>query len=57
MTGQTGPGTAARCRTLLSAATKQVATPDHVAALFTDEPGAHVDLAVDQLSLAGLLAG
>ncbi|MGV9800142.1 hypothetical protein ACWDTP_19050 [Mycobacterium sp. NPDC003449] len=56
MVDQSGDGTAERCRSLLSAATAHTATADEVAALFSDRPDAEVDVAVDQLSLAGLLA-
>jgi hypothetical protein len=56
MTGQTGPGMEAQCRSLLTAATDQQATPEDVAALFPNQPPANVNLAIHQLSLAGLLA-
>ena len=56
MVSQTGPGTESQCESLLTAATDRDATRDDVAAIFANTPGADVDTAVDQLSLAGLLA-
>ncbi|MFD0787950.1 hypothetical protein ACFQZ8_28920, partial [Micromonospora azadirachtae] len=56
MTGQTGPGTAAACEGLLTALGAHRATSREVAAIFTRVPGADIDAAVNQLSLAGLLA-
>jgi hypothetical protein len=56
MAGQTGPGTEAQCRSLLTAATNHEATPDDVAALFRKQPPANANMAIHQLSLAGLLA-
>lgn len=56
MTGHTGPGTTLACEALLTAATNRDATADQVAALFTGQPDADVDTAVNQLDLAGLLA-
>jgi len=56
MTSHVGPGRAAQCRSLLTAATNHQANPDDVAALFPEQPRANVDMAIDQLSLAGLLA-
>jgi hypothetical protein len=44
------------CEALLTAATNNNATHDDVAAIFANNPGADVDEAVNQLSLAGLLA-
>ncbi|WP_218106696.1 hypothetical protein [Micromonospora pallida] len=55
MVGQTGPGTAGPCGTLLTAAANGHATTAHVAALFAHRPDADVGAAVNQLSLAGLL--
>ncbi len=57
MTDLTGQATEARCRSLLTAATDRRATPDDVAALFPGQPPAAVNMAIHQLSLAGLLAG
>lgn len=56
MTSQTGPGTGDQCESLLTAATNHSATPDDVAAIFTNKPDADVATATNQLSLAGLLA-
>jgi hypothetical protein len=56
MTTQTGPGTEDQCRRLLTAAGNHAATPDDVAAIFVNDADADVDGAVNQLSLAGLLA-
>lgn len=53
---QTGPGTEDQCRRLLAAAGAQIATHDEVAATFVNHPEADVAAAVNQLSLAGLLA-
>jgi hypothetical protein len=56
MADRTGPGTEARCRSLLTAATNHEATPGDVAALFPNQPPANVNMAIHQLSLAGVLA-
>jgi hypothetical protein len=56
MISQTGPDTEDQCRRLLTAASDHTATHDEVAALFTNHPDADVDAAINQLSLAGLLA-
>jgi hypothetical protein len=56
MTGQTGPGVEAECEALLTAAVQRSATAADVAAVFADKPDADVAAAVNQLSLAGLLA-
>jgi len=56
MVDQIGPGTEDRCESLLTAASGHTATRDDVAAVFTDTPDADVDAAVNQLSLAGVLA-
>ncbi|MGE2817962.1 hypothetical protein ACQI5H_22880 [Mycobacterium heidelbergense] len=56
MMSQTGPNTEDQCHSLLTAASGHAATNDDVAAIFTNHPGADVDAAVNQLSLAGLLA-
>jgi hypothetical protein len=56
MISETGPGAQERCRTLLTAASNQTATHPDVAAIFTNHPEADVAAAVNQLSLAGLLA-
>ncbi|MEU4678587.1 hypothetical protein [Micromonospora sp. NPDC023737] len=56
MTSQTGPGTAAACGGLLTALNAHRGTTREVAALFTRVLGADIDAAVNQLSLAGLLA-
>lgn len=55
MAGQAGPGTEGRCGSLLTAATGQNATAEDMAAIFV-RPGADLDTATNQLSLAGLLA-
>jgi hypothetical protein len=56
MVSQTGPGTENQCEALLTAATDNNATRDDVAAIFANHPDADLDEAVNQLSLAGLLA-
>jgi hypothetical protein len=56
MITQTGPGTEDQCRRLLTAALSHAATPNDVAAIFVNHSNADVDGAVNQLSLAGLLA-
>jgi hypothetical protein len=56
MTSQTGVGTADQCGVLLTAAAANSATRDDVAAVFANNTEADVDTAVNQLSLAGLLA-
>jgi hypothetical protein len=56
MVSQTGPGTEDRCHRLLTAASNRSATHDDVVAIFTNHPDADIDGAVNQLSLAGLLA-
>ncbi|SEH82333.1 hypothetical protein SAMN04489835_4559 [Mycolicibacterium rutilum] len=57
MVALTGPGTEAQCAALLAAAVEHSATTAAVAAIFTNVPGADVAAAVNQLSLAGVLAG
>ncbi|ODQ91828.1 hypothetical protein [Mycolicibacterium flavescens] len=57
MVGQTGPGTEAQCVALLAAAVRHEATPTEVEVIFTNAPRADVAAAVNQLSLAGVLAG
>jgi hypothetical protein len=56
MVSQTGPGTESQCEALLTAATDNNATRDDVAAILANTPSADLDEAVNQLSLAGLLA-
>jgi hypothetical protein len=51
-----GPGREDEGEALLTAALNHSATPAEVAAIFGDLPDADVDTAVNQLSLAGLLA-
>nr|WP_234712898.1 hypothetical protein [Mycolicibacterium komanii]CRL74538.1 hypothetical protein CPGR_03711 [Mycolicibacterium komanii] len=57
MVALTGPGTESACASLLSAAAARTATTADVAAIFTNTPDADVAAAVNQLSLAGVLAG
>jgi hypothetical protein len=56
MTSFTGPGREDECGALLTAALNHNATPADVEAIFGDTPDADVDTAINQLSLAGLLA-
>jgi hypothetical protein len=56
MISQTGPGAEEHCRALLTAAANRTATDLEVAAIFTEHPDADVAAAINQLSLAGLLA-
>ena len=56
MISQTSPGAEEHCRALLTAASNQTATHLDVAAISTNHPDADVAAAVNQLSLAGLLA-
>lgn len=56
MVSQTGPGSEDACEALLTAAVNHNATIAQVAAVFADKPDADVDTAVNQLSLAGVLA-
>jgi hypothetical protein len=56
MISQTGPDTEDQCRRLLSAASDHTATHDDVPAILTNHPDADVAAAVNQLSLAGVLA-
>ena len=56
MVDQTGPGSEDACETLLTLAVTQNATPSAVAAIFADKPDADADTAINQVSLAGLLA-
>jgi hypothetical protein len=56
MISQVGPGVEDACEALLAAAVNRDATPSDVAAVFADRPDADVAAAVNQLSLAGLLA-
>ncbi|MGV0744129.1 hypothetical protein [Mycolicibacterium sp. XJ870] len=55
MAAQTGSVTTDQCRAVLAAATRGGAAFDDVAALFANLPDAEVDVAANQLSLAGLL--
>ncbi|GAA5200840.1 hypothetical protein GCM10023322_79600 [Rugosimonospora acidiphila] len=57
MTGLLGAGAAGQCEALLTAATQHSATADQVAALFAGRSDADAYTAVNQLDLAGLLAG
>ncbi len=56
MISQTGSGTEEQCCNLLAACTRRSASNDDVAAIFTNHPDADVPAAVNQLSLAGVLA-
>jgi hypothetical protein len=56
MVDQAGPRSEDACEALLALAVSGNATPGAVAAIFADIPDADVDTAVNQLSLAGLLA-
>lgn len=56
MLSQTGAGTEGACEALLTAAHERTATGGAVAAIFANKPGADVAGAVNQLSLAGVLA-
>ncbi|HET6734017.1 hypothetical protein [Mycobacterium sp.] len=56
MTSQTGPGTEDACAALLAAAAEGNATSSAVAAIFANKPDGDVAAAVNQLSLAGVLA-
>ena len=56
MVSQTGPGTEGACEALLTAAGEHNATAGAVAAILANKPDADVAGAVNQLSLAGLLA-
>ena len=56
MVDQTGPGSEDACETLLTLAVTQNATPNAVAAIFADKSDADADTAINQISLAGLLA-
>jgi hypothetical protein len=56
MTSLTGPGREDECEALLTAAVNQSATSADVEAVFGDTPDADVATAINQLSLAGLLA-
>jgi hypothetical protein len=56
MTSITGPGREDECETLLDRALSQRATSADVEAVFGDAPDADVATAVNQLSLAGLMA-
>lgn len=56
MTSFTGPGREDECEALLTAALNHSATPADVEAVFGDTPDADVDTAINQLSVAGLLA-
>jgi hypothetical protein len=56
MVTQTGPDTEDGCRRLLTAARNHAATRDDVAAIFINHDDADIDGAINQLSLAGLLA-
>jgi hypothetical protein len=56
MVSQTGPGTEGACEALLTAASERTATAGTVEAIFANKPGADIAGAVNQLSLAGLLA-
>jgi hypothetical protein len=56
MLGQAGPETEQHCRALVAAADHRTATADDVAAVFADHPDTEIDAAVNQLSMAGVLA-
>ncbi|HTI78515.1 MAG TPA: hypothetical protein VL634_26165 [Mycobacterium sp.] len=56
MTSFTGPGREDECEALLTAVTNHTATAADVEAIFGDTPDADVATAINQLSLAGLLA-
>jgi hypothetical protein len=56
MVSQVGTGREDECEALLTAALNHSATPADVEAVFGDMPDADVDTAVNQLSMAGLLA-
>jgi hypothetical protein len=56
MTSFTGPGREDECEALLTAALNHSATAADVEAVFGDTPDADVATAINQLSLAGLLA-
>jgi hypothetical protein len=56
MTSFTGPGREDECEALLTAALNRTATSADVEAIFGDTPDADVATAINQLSLAGLLA-
>ena len=56
MVSQVGHGREDECEALLAAAVDQNATSADVEAIFGDSPEADVDAAINQLSLAGLLA-
>jgi hypothetical protein len=56
MTSLTSPGREDECEALLTAAVNQSATSADVEAVFGDTPDADVATAINQLSLAGLLA-
>jgi hypothetical protein len=56
MVRQTGPGTEGACEALLTAAAERTATAGTVEAIFANKPCADVAGAVNQLSLAGVLA-
>jgi hypothetical protein len=56
MTGVTGAGREDECEALLAAAATNSATAADVEAVFGDTPDADVDTAVNQLSIAGVLA-
>jgi hypothetical protein len=56
MVSQTGPGTEDACAALLTSAVNRNATHHDVAVIFTNKADADVSAAVNQLSLAGVLA-
>jgi hypothetical protein len=56
MISQTGPGTEEQCRNLLTACITHNATNEDVAAIFINHPDADVPAAINQLSLAGVVA-
>jgi hypothetical protein len=56
MVSQVGTGREDECEALLAAAVNNAATPADVEAIFGDNPDADVYTAVNQLSMAGLLA-
>ncbi|MGX9791300.1 hypothetical protein [Mycobacterium sp. MMS18-G62] len=56
MVGVTGADREDECEDLVAAAANGSATSAHVDAIFADKPDADVDTAVNQLSLAGVLA-
>jgi hypothetical protein len=56
MISQTGPATEDQCRNLLAASANRIATNDDVAAIFVNHPDADIPAAINQLTMAGVLA-